>query len=43
VDSNWEQEKLEASLSWLTGQGKMLEDGPESRPLVARFIGWDDT
>jgi len=23
----WEQKKLEASLSWLTGQGKMLENG----------------
>jgi len=26
VDKNWEQEKLEASLSWPTGQGKMPEN-----------------
>jgi hypothetical protein len=30
VDSAWEQKKLEASLSWRTVQGKMLENGGES-------------
>jgi hypothetical protein len=25
VDSAWEQKKLDASLSWLTGQGKMFD------------------
>ncbi|MBL6961954.1 MAG: hypothetical protein ISR59_12680 [Anaerolineales bacterium] len=30
MDSVWEQERLEASLSWPTGQGKMLENAAES-------------
>lgn len=31
VDSAWEQEKLKANLlSWLTSQGKMLQDAEES-------------
>jgi hypothetical protein len=39
VESAWEQEKLEASLSWPTGQGKMPENGDESRLSSARFVG----
>jgi len=31
VDSVWEQEKLEASLSWPIGQGKMLAVGAADR------------
>jgi hypothetical protein len=30
VDSAWDQEKLKANLSWLTSQGKMLQDAEES-------------
>jgi len=39
VDSAWEQEKLEASLSWRTVQGKMLENAAESPASSARCVG----
>ena len=38
VDNAWEQEKLEASLSWRTVQGKMLENRAESHTSGARFV-----
>jgi len=33
------RKKTEASLSWPTGQGKMLENGAESHQSGARFVG----
>lgn len=34
------RKKTEASLSWLTGQGKMLENAVESPASSVRFVGW---
>jgi hypothetical protein len=39
MDSVREQEELKPSLSWLTGQGKMPENGGESHLSSARFVG----
>lgn len=39
VDSAWEQKKTEANLSWLLGQGEMLESAVESPASRARFVG----
>src|SRR6266545_1790883 len=40
VDSAWEQKKLEASLSWPTGQGKILENAADSHLSSARCVRW---
>jgi len=40
MDFAWEQKKLEASLPKVVlAQGKMLENGDESRRPNARFVG----
>jgi hypothetical protein len=37
VDSAWEQNKLEASLARLIGQGKILETAPSTAHFVTRI------